>query len=69
VFHEEKIKKLVDSPFGSYGVDVCTKFLHYGDFPIYYNYQILGLIKELEGCGCIVDMKIAQQTLQQNPKP
>jgi hypothetical protein len=63
VYHEKEIEKLVDNPFKSHGVDVCTKLLHYGDFPIYYSYQILGLTKESKGYRCIVNTKIAQQTL------
>jgi hypothetical protein len=44
-FYQKQIEKLVDSPFGSCGVDVCTKLLHYQNFHVYYNYQILGPTK------------------------
>jgi len=67
VFHEEQIEKPVDNPFGFHGVDVCTKLLHYGDFPIYCNYQILGLTEESKDCRCIIDTKLHNKTL--NPKP
>jgi hypothetical protein len=53
---------LVDSPFGSHGVDVCTKLLHYENFPTYYNYQIFEPTKELKGYRYVVNMKIAQET-------
>ncbi len=67
IFHEEQIEKPVDNPFGSHGVDVCTKLLHYENFPIYCNYQILGPMEELEGYRCIVNTKIAQQTPTTKP--
>ncbi len=67
VFYEEQIEKRVDNLFRSHGTDVYTKFLHYGDFPIYCNYQILRSTKELEGCICIVDTKITQKTPTTKP--
>jgi hypothetical protein len=69
VVHQKQIEKPIDSPFGSHGVDVCTKLLHYGDFPMYYNYQILGLVEKSEGCRCVVNTKIAQQTPTTKSKP
>ncbi len=62
-FMKSKLKKPIANPFGSCGANICIKLLHYGDFPIYCSYQILGLTKELEDCRCIVDMKIACKTL------
>jgi len=35
-FMESKLRSQL-TPFGSCGEDVCTKLLHYGDFPIYYS--------------------------------
>ncbi len=61
IFHEKQIKKLIDSPFGFCGAYVCIKLLHYGNFPIYCNNQILGLIEESKGYKCITNTKIARQ--------
>ncbi len=60
-FHENKIEKLVNYLFESCCVNVCTKLYHYGNLPIYYNYQALEPTKELEGYKCI-NMRIAQHT-------
>lgn len=39
----------------------AQSFYHYGNLPIYYNYQALEPTKELEGYKCI-NMRIAQHT-------
>jgi hypothetical protein len=41
IFHEKKVEKFIDCPFGNGHVDVFVNILHYGNLSIYYNYQIL----------------------------
>jgi hypothetical protein len=67
IFHKKQIEKPIDSPFGFLGVHVCTKLLHYGDFPMCYSYQILGLVEKSEGWLSNVQQNVPLSCREQIP--